>query len=708
MNIFSKQLYPQSFPGIRDERWVTNTSPPWQTFLAAFGLLALELAVIRWTTGQIRIFAYFNNLVLIGAFLGSGIGMGLGRRFGGLVHCVIPMLLLLSIPLAFSKHIGPENFGLIHMHFPDSAVFLWSGMPVFTKMAFAANILVFLAVFALIALVFVCCGAVLGALFMRQRPLQAYAWNLTGALAGIATFTIANFLNASPPVWLLLGGLPFFLLSRTVPSFFAMVVVVVFGYFSIDGAIYSPYNRIDVHKKETHVELDVNRGFHQQIYDFSDTFLNSANLSDEILRANAWIRIAYDLPFQVNNVRNRALIVGAGTGNDVQAALRNGYSSVYAVDIDSRLIELGRKLHPEKPYSSPSVRPIVNDARAFFDQYRGEPFDVISFGLLDSHAMFSSMSSLRLDNYVYTVEGIRAAWRHVAPRGHLSISFSVFAGQWIADRLYWTIVEATGKEPIVVYTKMNYGATFLVASDMALLNFAPMERFQRLAPQQSAAATTITTDDWPFLYIRPGLFPWGYVITLSMVIIVTLSALPWAFGRHEFKEKFDPSLFFLGAAFMLLETRGITSLSLVFGSTWIVNAAIFFGILLVALAANLAVERWKNTKLLNVRLWFCLLLVSLFALWAFDNAWLNQFPLLIRGLAGGIINVLPVAFAGVIFSILFSRAQSPDAALGSNLLGAVVGGCTEYLSMLFGLRSMVLLAAGFYGLAMLFVWRRNR
>jgi SAM-dependent methyltransferase len=493
-----------------------------------------------------------------------------------------------------------------------------------------------------------------------------------------------------------------------VPSLLALVAVVLLGAHSIDGAHYSPYNRIDVYDKGTYFELDVNREYHQFIYDFSDTFLKSSAIPPNLLWERIKLRNAYDLPFLVNSARNSALIVGAGTGNDVQAALRNGYRSVHAVDIDGRLVDLGRKLHPERPYASPAVVPVVNDARAFFEQYRGAPFDVVSFGLLDSHAMFSSMSSLRLDNYVYTVEGIRAAWKHVAPQGHLSISFSVYAGPWIADRLYWTIAEATGKKPVAVHTEMNYGGTFLVAPDMERLDSTLIGKFRRLVPQQPAAATKVTTDDWPFLYIRPGLFPWGYVMTLGAVLAMTLLVLPLAFGGWgEVRGKFDPALFFLGAAFMLLETRGITSLSLVFGSTWVVNAAIFFGVLLVALVANLAVERLHATASRNVRLWFWLLFVSLAGLWLFDNAWLSQFPLLVRGLAGGVVNVLPVAFAGIVFSVLFSRTQSPEAALGSNLLGAVLGGCAEYLSMLLGLRSLVLLAAAFYVLALLCVWRRR-
>jgi hypothetical protein len=54
--------------------------------LSTFSILALELALIRWMAGQIRSFAYFNNLVLIGGFLGMGLGVALGKRRPGLRH----------------------------------------------------------------------------------------------------------------------------------------------------------------------------------------------------------------------------------------------------------------------------------------------------------------------------------------------------------------------------------------------------------------------------------------------------------------------------------------------------------------------------------------------------------------------------------------------------------------------------------------------
>src|SRR5207248_7013821 len=143
---------------------------------------------------------------------------------------------------------------------------------------------------------------------------------------------------------------------------------------------------------------------------------------------------SYQLPFMLTQQRDDALIVGAGTGNDVAAALRSGFHHVAAVDIDPMMIEIGKRAHPERPYDNPRVTPVVNDARAYFEQNTGRQFDVVCFSLLDSHAMFSAMSSLRLENYVYTAESIRSAYKLVKPGGVLTLTFSVVAGSWISDR----------------------------------------------------------------------------------------------------------------------------------------------------------------------------------------------------------------------------------------------------------------------------------
>src|SRR5438270_7565916 len=101
----------------RTAGWEEKAGPvPFQIGLASFGILALELALIRWTAGQVRLFAYFTNLILVGAFLGMGLGVAVGRRRPGLVHWALPAVAALSIVLG-----AAEPLGLVHLSFPDSS-----------------------------------------------------------------------------------------------------------------------------------------------------------------------------------------------------------------------------------------------------------------------------------------------------------------------------------------------------------------------------------------------------------------------------------------------------------------------------------------------------------------------------------------------------------------------------------------------------------
>jgi spermidine synthase len=649
--------------------------------VGTFGVLALELGLIRWFSGQIRIFAYLTNVILISAFLGMGLGLLVGPRRPGLRHLTLPLLALLCLPVAWS-----DRLHIAQMTFPDPSIHLWGAEAGRVPLLLAARAYgCVLALVAGIVAVFTCAASPIGYLFARRSGLRAYSADLLGSLAGTLAATVVTALQAGPAVWLLVGALPFLWLSRRILSLVALAAVVLLGRASAGGAVYSPYNRIDLAHTDFGLSLFVNRDFHQYMFDLSNVEGN------DTLRK---VRTMYDLPLVLGESRSRALVVGAGTGNDVQAALRNGYESVGSVEIDPRIVALGRRLHPERPYDDPRVFVVVDDGRAFFEQYRGEPFDVIDYGLVDSHAMFTALSTLRLDNYLYTEEGLRAAWRHLKPDGILAVNFSVAGGPWLRDRIYRTLALATQTTPVLVAHELQRGALFVAAREPARLQWARAAPFPvAFAPPPSVRAALTTSDDWPFLYLRPGVVPWGYLLVLGSILAAAVVLIPIARGPSARRDRFDWTLFLMGAAFLLIETRGVTSLSLLFGSTWVVNSAVFTGVLLMALLANGLVARFRPASTLVP---FLLLLLSVVVLWSVDLSALNRLPLLARGVLGGTLNALPVAFAGVVVSTLLARSASMAAALGSNLLGSVLGGCLEYLSMYAGLRALALLALALY------------
>jgi hypothetical protein len=204
----------------------------------------------------------------------------------------------------------------------------------------------------------------------------------------------------------------------------------------------------------------------------------------------------------------------------------------------------------------------------------------------------------------------------------------------------------------------------------------------------------IPSDDWPFLYLRPLSTPWTYLSVFLLIALTGAFAVRRVFGKTLFSRgRFDVQMFLLGAAFLLLETRAVTQLSLLFGSTWIVNTSVFAGVLAMVLAANGVAARLREYRL---KLWYALLALSLIGLWMLPTRELVELPLVARGIAGGIAFAIPVFFAGIIFSSELRRREDAAAALGSNLCGAVVGGLLENLSMVVGLKAIALLALAIY------------
>jgi SAM-dependent methyltransferase len=390
-------------------------------------------------------------------------------------------------------------------------------------------------------------------------------------------------------------------------------------------------------------------------------------------------------------------------GNDVAAALRYGAERVDAVEIDPAILDLGRDLHPEQPYSSPRVRRVNDDARSYFAR-TDERYDLIVFGLIDSHTLLSSMSSLRLDSYVYTVESFEQARSLLAPGGHVALAFSaaVPGWEWLGARQFQMAAQAFDEEPVALQLGYGVGTLYMIGPDVRT-RLAADPALGRLAmdPEPLRAAVLPATDDWPFLYLRdrsvPPL-PYG-VMLLALLLggggLVFLTMRRTAGGL-------DVPMFLLGAAFMLVEVKSISQLSLLFGSTWLVNAFIISAILILVLLANLFVG-WRRPR--HVGPAYALLMLALLLDYLVPlGALAGQDPT-VKALLGSLLPVLPLLFAGVIFSTLFARAQSPARAFGSNLLGVLAGGLLEYASMITGFKALGLLAMALYAASWLVLHR---
>jgi hypothetical protein len=403
------------------------------------------------------------------------------------------------------------------------------------------------------------------------------------------------------------------------------------------------------------------------------------------------------------------LVVGAGGGNDVAGALRNGAVRVTAVEIDPAIVEFGRAFHPERPYGSDSVRVVVDDARSFFARTT-ERYDVIVFGLLDSHTT-TAMTNARLDHYVYTVESLRRVKELLREDGVVFLSFEA-RKPFIADRIAGALREVFGEEPLVFRIPpgaLGWGGMAFVAGDLegVRARIAQNERLDALVASwvdntpPIAYGSALATDDWPYLYLeRPGIPP--LFLLLTGLFAVLALCLYQSLGRPAGLDprswtRTDRHFFFLGAAFLLLEVQNISKASVALGNTWLVNAVVISGVLGMALVANLIVARWPRLPQGPV---YAALLGSAAGLWFVDLARFAFLPYATKAAVVGALITLPMLFSGIVFARSFAAVPRKAEALGANLLGALAGALLQSLSFLTGIRALLLIVAGFYALAL--------
>jgi hypothetical protein len=667
----------------------------WPLFLVSSLGLFWEMAVIRWISAEVRLFSYFKNLPMLAAFLGLSIGFAFVGRSRDYRSAFVPLLGLFVVMVLAVGRISSARA----LAYPTSDdEFLWYVAPFSYWLAlvlFLSTVLVF---FLAIMFLFVPLGQATGEEMARHSPTLAYIVNIFGSLIGIWAFSLLSYLRAPPVIWFGLGllGVGVWLYATQALSRFATTVsvliiigLVVFG----RGAVWSPYQRLEVsdlflYRQSDGVPvrvgytLNVQQVFYQRAVDLSPEFL--AELDGEIPEMED-VAFSYNLPYRLGPPESQVLIVGAGMGNDAAAALRNNAGLVDAVEIDPAILALGRELHPEHPYDDLRVRLIADDARSFFEE-NTDRYDVIAFGLLDSHTLLSGLSSVRLDSFVYTIESFEQVRDHLAEDGVAVVTFAT-STPWIEERLGRMLVEVFGTGNVFVHWGA-VGTTFVTGSVLAdQLSEAELVVWQ---PDSAAGNLPFTTDDWPYLYLRTRTVPPAYWQALLLIGVACLVLF-----RRSFPTVLHPNwhFWFLGAAFLLVEFKSITELALLFGTTWIVNALAVSGVLLMVLLANLVVL-WRSR--INLRLVYVLLFGSLALAYYFPLDRLIGLSPAVRALGSLVLLFLPLFFAGLIFGESLRRAGKTAGPLASNLSGSVAGGVLEYGSLLWGIKSLYVIAAVVY------------
>ena len=655
-------------------------------FATSVLVLFLELALIRYLPAQVRVVGYYTNLILIATFLGLGIGFLLARHKLRLAPVLLPAILVTVAANQFFQDVFVRN--------PETTDEpLW--LPFSGSAAWSIESIV-LAHFLLVTATFVPMGQLMGRLFGRLRRLEAYALDLTGSLVGVVAFGVFSALETPPTVWfglsalLALGVVSVKRFDGFVGLCFGVALFAVVWRGEGEGRIWSPYYMVEIQPENAGAQpVLVNGALHQIMLDF--------DLETDYIQKT---RRRFEAPYRRASKLDDVLIVGAGTGNDVAIATRLGAKHIDAVEIDPVFPEIGRVRHPQAPYAGQGVMLFVRDARSYFKQCR-KKYDLIVFGTLDSQTLLSGLSSIRLDNYVYTLESFQDAYALLKPEGRLVV-FHMSMYPYIAARIDMLLTKVAGRDPLLRSYEDHtlFNMVFEQGAGLPAGSRPPgYHEFRR--------GLKLATDDWPYLYLRNPGVPWHYAkVLLGMAALALMGTTAAVGGRWR---QFDLRLFFLGAGFLLLETAAVTKMSLLFGSTWAVNLLVFASILLVLVVANWQVDRGKTRgRRVATRRLLMALIVILIALSFLQTAAISALPRVAQWLVAGTIVALPIGLAGLIFPALFEEAQDSQTAFASNLLGAIAGGIAEYGSMWFGIRVLGLFAAFFYAAALVVGFWRPR
>ena len=735
-----------------------------QLFLVSGLILFMELAFIRWFPAHVLFLTFFTNTVLLACFLGMSVGCLAAGRVRNYIRWT-PVLLAVTLLAAHGvEHLRGRLERYIDVGKQASPQMIFFGTEYFSQDPARFVIpmeLICGFFFLLIALVMVGPGQELGRL-LNQIPnrLLAYTLNIGGSLAGIVAFTLMSSKQMSPVWWFLpiavgigylltKGRFLQWLAIGCAPAAVVWLAGLTSGPYVSEGTaasehLWSPYYRVDYdHVGPAAKRIRVNLIGHQQMVGCNE------------------LAPAYAVPYLLNRDSGGkpfedVLIIGAGSGNDVSRALQWGAKHVDAVEIDPVIFKLGQKHHPDRPYQDERVHVHLDDGRNFLRASRRQ-YDLIVYALVDSLVLQSSYSNIRLESYLFTQQAFADVRRHLKPDG-LFAMYNIFRQGWLVARLQRGLTDVFETAPLAVPLPCHdtikpddrlFGEhTILLAGNTGRIEeqFQKHGRYVVSASQPTLPDITQTpngfergraadsaknelplglanvvpppeplraaTDDWPFLYLRQPMIPDLNLRGMATMGVLSLVLIFW-FSRRTAATARPPQsgqqwsvtlrMFFLGAGFMLVETKAVVNMALLFGSTWIVNSIVFSAVLVMILLANVFVllRRPKSVAPFYI---------GLLAALALNLLPLDLFLGINRQVQIGLsclLVSLPIFFAGVVFAISFAQSTQPNTALGANIAGAILGGLSEYTSMVLGFQYLMLVGIGFYGLSWILGMRRR-
>lgn len=723
-----------------------------ELFVASFTLLFFELAFIRWFGSMVIFLTFFTNLVLLACFLGMSIGCLAAHSKRDYARHTLTIALTAMV-LGWGTLVAFNEFSNLNIAVEGQS----SPQQIFFGTEYRAsdpsNVVIPIEAiasffFVLIALSFIGLGQKLGqALDAVPNRLTAYSIDIAGSLTGIVLFGVASYLQTPPLVWFTISTVCILYLTRDswqgkrAPFMMATAACLLFTALTaslpLGGNItyWSPYYKISYSPENGLIETN-NIG-HQQMKNIGDKG-SSAYCLPHLLQRDAGGKSFEDV-----------LIIGAGSGNDVQGARYFEAKNIDGVEIDPVIRAIGKREHPNRPYDDPRITIYNDDGRSFLKR-TNKKYDLVIYALVDSLVLHSSYTSLRLESYLFTQEAMQDIKDRLKPNGMFAM-YNFFRQGWVVARLNKITTDTFGRPPLM-FSLPNQEVISLTDSRSKIITFLLCGNTEKIetafknngkfwlndAPKINKAMTVsafganpppgsdwraiaparlnmdwpasegrapqefLPRDDWPFLYTQKQMVPdlnlRGMALLGALSIAMLLFLAPWREGLDGSRAaqagyRFNGRMFFLGAGFMLLETKSVVHMALLFGSTWLVNSIVFAAVLVMILLANGYVNIVRPRRTAP---YYVLLIISLIVGIVVPMNVFLALPGALKIIASCAVTFAPIFFAGVVFATSFQHSRQPGLDFGCNIAGVMLGGLCENFSLMVGFSNLLGIAIAFY------------
>ena len=670
-------------------------------FIISFLILFFELTLIRYISASIVSISFYSNIILLASFFGVGAGclLNLKRNLFNYFPTLILILLLIL------------NSSLLMINTSKSEMIMFQVDGEGYRMP---SWLIIIFIFSFVAFLFLILGQQLKLAFRNfEKSIDAYLFDLLGSIAGIIIFSTLSYFELGFIYWISITFILWLLIKLTYKnptknnkqdSIFVWILVISFALFLNiihENSWWSKYYFIKLteYKKGEFYHISTNKTGHQAME----------------IKPNLWF---YQTPY--NSFKNPqyddVLIIGAGSGQDASIALQNNVKNIDAVDIEPRLVELGKQYHPLKPYNDPRVKITIADGRNFIENQKDKKYDLIIFALTDSLTLASNSSNTRLESYLMTVESFAKTKSLLKENGMLML-YNNYRKDWLIEKLTKMLEQNFPNKVLIINSKIDQNAILMAGNkikDFDEIKFLKekIDLNFRYSDSKADLENRVGTDNWPFSYLFKPSIPSSYLIIISFIISLSGGVLFLFLKKYKAEpenkilswQKFLTiipwHMFFLGAGFMLLETKNIINFQLLFGSTWIVNSLVFIAILGLALTSAILT---KMKLIFNKKILYFLMIFAVAISIFFPLKSIIELPFYLKYLSAILISLLPIFFANLIFSNHFSHQNNAEISFGFNMVGALFGGLLEYFSMLYGYHFLLYLIGFCYLVAIIFV-----